>query len=330
MKTAVSLMTVLVTIAMLFPGTVSAQNAPPPSADLNSVLPPPTQRAPPASFAQPDPAGAPTTGPALYYRGALAPYGTWMCLEPYGWVWQPALAVVNPSWRPYYNDGQWVWMGTAWYWQSNYAWGWAPFHYGRWLLAAGAGWVWIPDLEWGPAWVRWMESDTCYGWAPLPPCQTTGGIGFGIAIQDGNVSWNAQINMPCNRHVYVPRHCDSDDGWYRHEEHERRDMCVRPAPVCIPQRIVMPVVVAPAPHWEAPPAPRPAPTRRAVEISQTVAPTPPRINRRPANPHKPAAPSPAPRQNKPEQIKAKPAQETSNPLPAANSRAMRVARLLAQ
>ena len=330
MKTTVTLMTALVTIAISFPGAVSAQNGPPPSADPNSVLPPPTPPAPPTQFASPDYANAPTTGPVVYYYSALAPHGTWMNIEPYGWVWQPALAVANPSWRPYYNDGHWAWLGTAWYWQSNYVWGWAPFHYGRWLLSAGIGWVWIPDLEWGPAWVNWTESDTCYGWAPLPPCQTTGRIGFGISIQDGNVAWNAQIGLPFDRYVYVPRHRDSDDGWYRHEEHERRDTYVRTEPVCIPQKIVVPVVVAPPPRVEAPPAPRSAPTRRAVEISQVVAPTPPRINRQPANPPKPAAPSPAPRQNKSEQPKAKPAPETSNPLPAANSRAMRVARLLAQ
>jgi len=37
-------------------------------------------------------------------------------------------------------------------WVSDYNWGWAPFHYGRWDYNDSYGWFWIPDNEWGPAW----------------------------------------------------------------------------------------------------------------------------------------------------------------------------------
>ena len=52
---------------------------------------------------------------------------------------------------------------------SNYTWGWAPFHYGRWIRDSYHGWVWIPGYEWGPAWVQWRYSNDYIGWAPLPP-----------------------------------------------------------------------------------------------------------------------------------------------------------------
>ena len=54
-------------------------------------------------------------------------------------------------------------------WTSDYAWGWAPFHYGRWTHDSYYGWVWIPDNEWGPAWVSWRSSSDYYGWAPMGP-----------------------------------------------------------------------------------------------------------------------------------------------------------------
>jgi len=97
---------------------------------------------------------------------ALAPYGEWMDDAPWGWVWIPTS--VPASWRPYTN-GSWALTDWGWTWDSNWDWGWAPFHYGRWVDDDTYGWMWIPGVDWGPAWVLWDEGDDWIGWAPLPP-----------------------------------------------------------------------------------------------------------------------------------------------------------------
>jgi hypothetical protein len=108
-----------------------------------------------------------------YFHDQLAPWGTWIELPGYGWVWRPSDMVLaaSPEWRPYYDNGQWVQTENGLYWQSDYTWGDIPFHYGRWILDGRFGWVWVPDYVWGPAWVFWRhdEDDGAVGWAALPP-----------------------------------------------------------------------------------------------------------------------------------------------------------------
>ncbi len=54
-------------------------------------------------------------------------------------------------------------------WVSDYPWGWAAFHYGRWHFDKYYGWEWIPGHVWGPAWVSWRHGGGYYGWAsPYP------------------------------------------------------------------------------------------------------------------------------------------------------------------
>lgn len=96
----------------------------------------------------------------------LAPYGQWIDDPQYGYVWVPD---VDADFRPYYTDGQWVMTDYGNTWVSNYPWGWAAFHYGRWTYDDYYGWIWIPGSEWGPAWVNWREGYGYYGWAPLGP-----------------------------------------------------------------------------------------------------------------------------------------------------------------
>jgi hypothetical protein len=138
------------------------------------------------------PAPQPATQQVFY--DSLSPYGQWVDDPDYGQVWQPTVAVVNPSWQPYCDNGYWVWTDCGWYWSSSYSWGWAPFHYGRWCRAPRRGWCWVPDTCWGPAWVTWRTCDSHCGWAPLPPrcawSPTLGltyhgdrvGVGFGFGL----------------------------------------------------------------------------------------------------------------------------------------------------
>jgi hypothetical protein len=105
------------------------------------------------------------------FEGSLAPYGTWSEDPTYGHVWTPSPAYVGGDFMPYYTGGEWVPTADYGYaWSSEYDWGWAPFHYGRWLfLASCGGWSWIPGTVWGPAWVDWRYGGGYAGWAPLPP-----------------------------------------------------------------------------------------------------------------------------------------------------------------
>ena len=101
----------------------------------------------------------------LFYDD-LEPYGEWVLLNPYGWVWSPWR--VEPAWRPY-TVGRWIYTVDGWFWYSDEPWGWATYHYGRWMFDPARGWIWIPGREWAPSWVAWRYGDGWIGWAPLPP-----------------------------------------------------------------------------------------------------------------------------------------------------------------
>ena len=102
----------------------------------------------------------------LFYEG-LSPYGSWIDIAEYGYSWQPYLAS-DPGWKPY-RDGCWTWTDHGWAWNSNEPFGWATYHYGRWVDLNHVGWVWVPGFEWAPAWVSWRQAPDHVGWAPLPP-----------------------------------------------------------------------------------------------------------------------------------------------------------------
>jgi hypothetical protein len=103
------------------------------------------------------------------FYDALAPYGEWVYAGEYGRVWRPSVAVVGAEFRPYGPGGYWVHTNYGWSFETQWSWGWAPFHYGRWHLDPGYGWVWVPGTVWAPAWVTWRYGGGYVGWAPLPP-----------------------------------------------------------------------------------------------------------------------------------------------------------------
>ena len=94
--------------------------------------------------------------------------GSWIEVGNYGYCWQPDMAASDPSWRPY-ADGYWAYTDLGWTWVSYEDFGWATYHYGRWVRLTDYGWVWRPGYEWGPAWVSWRFGGGYAGWAPLPP-----------------------------------------------------------------------------------------------------------------------------------------------------------------
>jgi hypothetical protein len=106
--------------------------------------------------------------------------GDWHPNSTYGNVWYPH---VSAGWAPY-RDGHWAWVDPwGWTWVDDEPWGYAPFHYGRWMSVEGR-WGWVP----GP-----MEVAPVY--APALVVFIGGGGGFG-----GNLGW-----FPLGpREVYVP------------------------------------------------------------------------------------------------------------------------------
>jgi hypothetical protein len=124
------------------------------------------------------------------FYDALAGEGTWIQTTDYGYVWQPRID--DPNWAPYTN-GHWVYTQDQWTWVSDEPWGWAVFHYGRWVNLDGVGWCWVPGYTWAPAWVSWRYGDGYCGWAPLPPDSLVG-----IDYQDGDVGDGFHIGGDCD------------------------------------------------------------------------------------------------------------------------------------
>ncbi len=122
-----------------------------------------------------------------YFYNYLSPFGNWIELAPYGYVWCPRH--MGYRWRPY-CDGHWMWTDYGWTWIANEEWGSIPFHYGRWGYDNDFGWFWVPGTVWGPAWVSWRWSDQYAGWAPLPP-----GVEFRAGMDFASLSFNIPSNF---------------------------------------------------------------------------------------------------------------------------------------
>jgi hypothetical protein len=77
----------------------------------------------------------------------LDQYGDWRDDSNYGHVWYPNQVAVG--WAPY-HEGHWDWISPwGWTWVDDSPWGYAPFHYGRWV-SVGGRWGWVS----GPVAVR--------------------------------------------------------------------------------------------------------------------------------------------------------------------------------
>jgi hypothetical protein len=140
----------------------------------------------------------------LFYDG-LSPYGSWVNYPNYGYVWIPD---VDREFSPYGTYGHWIFTIDGWMWVSDYPWGWAPFHYGRWAYDDYYGWLWVPNNEWGPAWVTWRRSEGYYGWAPMGPGITVE-VSFGDGYRVPNEHWifvrDRDISRPDIYRHYVDR-----------------------------------------------------------------------------------------------------------------------------
>jgi hypothetical protein len=108
--------------------------------------------------------------PGLY---DLDEYGDWQDVDGYGRCWAPR--VQEADWSPY-RQGYWnvddVWGPT---WVSSEAWGYAPYHYGRWAYVNQQRWMWVPEdcrtnPVYAPALVAFVPiQQSQIGWVPLAP-----------------------------------------------------------------------------------------------------------------------------------------------------------------
>jgi hypothetical protein len=104
------------------------------------------------------------------FYNELSAHGRWTTHPNYGYVWAPNANKI-PDFKPYSSNGHWAYTDLSWVWVSDFSWGWAPFHYGRWFKDPTWGWSWQPGSEWSPAWVAWREGNDQLGWAALQPNQ---------------------------------------------------------------------------------------------------------------------------------------------------------------
>jgi hypothetical protein len=144
------------------------------------------------------------TGPVSFqtFYDSLASQGSWIQTDAYGYVWQPS--VNDPDWAPYTN-GHWIYTEDGWTWVSDEPWGWATYHYGRWVNLEGTGWCWVPGYTWGPAWVSWRYGDGYCGWAPLPPDSL---VGVDYADGENDSGDGFHIGGDCDSYYGIGA------GWY--------------------------------------------------------------------------------------------------------------------
>ncbi|MEN7973705.1 MAG: DUF6600 domain-containing protein [Verrucomicrobiota bacterium] len=150
------------------------------------------------------------------FRHELAPYGVWVEVDGYGRCWRPTVLIYNSSWRPYCDNGRWVYTDCGWYWVSNYSWGWRTSHYGRWFQHSRYGWCWWPDTVWAPSWVCWRyERDYC-GWAPLPPYTTClSGVGFVYRGSTVGVGFDFGLGVGSFTFIATKDFCDPEPWRHR-------------------------------------------------------------------------------------------------------------------
>jgi hypothetical protein len=114
-------------------------------------------------------------------------YGRWEQHPEYGAIWFPV--AVRVGWAPY-RHGRWSWvLPWGWTWVDEAPWGFAPFHYGRWVHWRGH-WAWAPGSYvarpvYAPALVAWV-----------------GGAHWGVSVNIGApaIGWVALAP----REVFVP------------------------------------------------------------------------------------------------------------------------------
>ena len=106
----------------------------------------------------------------------LDDYGDWTPASDYGPIWFPRSTPYG--WQPY-TTGHWAYIAPWGYtWVDDAAWGYAPFHYGRWVQWQGR-WGWVP----GPPQVRPVYAPAFVAFVGGGP-----GVSLGVSFGGGGVA----------------------------------------------------------------------------------------------------------------------------------------------
>ncbi|OYY66191.1 MAG: hypothetical protein B7Y51_01960 [Burkholderiales bacterium 28-67-8] len=145
----------------------------------------------------------PYVSPEMTGAEELDRYGRWQQDPEYGPLWFPQ--DVGPGWAPY-SVGNWVWVEPwGWTWVDAAPWGFAPFHYGRWVQR-GSMWGWAP----GRYEHRPVYAPALVGWVGGPPPHRPG-VDINISIGRGG---------PRNWYPLGPR--DNHERWMRDDSRDSR------------------------------------------------------------------------------------------------------------
>jgi len=130
----------------------------------------------------------------------LDDHGSWRRTPENGYVWFPRTTAAN--WAPYHN-GHWDYIEPWGYtWVDDEPWGFAPFHYGRWVNYEGS-WGWVPAAPRaeGAVYVRPVYAPALVAWVGGPHFA----IGVAVGGRDGYGSSESVGWFPLGpREVYVP------------------------------------------------------------------------------------------------------------------------------
>ena len=244
----------------------------------------------------------------------LDDHGDWMYASSYGHVWRPRY--LAHDWAPY-RFGRWAWISPwGWTWIDDARWGFAPFHYGRWVSLRNH-WCWVP----GPRDVRPVYAPALVGWAGNPPSR--------YSAAGRGVRWFPlaphEVYVPSYKHT--PRHARrvNQANTVIDDANIARDYTARD-PVRDYRDLAdsNSVTVGEPAMWED--------LRERAAVRRDVTPSrvnpqlrPPQPMYRPPTPHSPAAPSqqgssaPASQSSRPEVREATP-RRSSQPQPRDTSR----------
>lgn len=202
-------------------------------------------------------------------------YGSWSTHPEFGAVWFPF--EVRAGWEPY-RQGRWAWVRPwGWTWIDEAPWGFAPFHYGRWVVWGGR-WCWVP----GAYVARPVYAPALVAWG--------GGTGVSVSVSIGSppVRWvplaPREVYRPYYYRatpIYVERvNPEPHYGWRRDD-----DRGFRPLPIVREIQRQQPILQAPVVQQ---PAPRPPPEREVQRIPERRVQE--RIRERPPEPQPQRAP----------------------------------------
>ncbi len=207
--------------------------------------------------------------PEMTGAADLDTYGNWEETPEYGAIWYPRGLAAD--WAPY-RTGNWVWVAPwGWTWVDEEPWGFAPFHYGRWMQHRGR-WAWVPGTRiarpmYAPAMVGWIGgpgggmaigSRPTVGWFPLAPHEVY------VPSYRSSANYLRQVNVThVSRLPEAAQIVNDPQAFVARTHYEHRELpqpvTVAPTDAVTQRRSVPPAALAPSDprtrHEQALPAP---------------------------------------------------------------------------